>query len=438
MCEERKKCLNCGQENDKDSKFCVKCGKKLINEDCEEEKIEKEENIFLNILKALLIIIIIAVALAFLVVFINNLQENKTVLNKGDKKVEQVDTETALAEKEENQDETKQEEVNEEEPKFEEKEILNQVEDKTMLEGLIYDLYNLSRLNENVFPTTDQEKLDLLQLLAYDELIPNKSDGSGHYYFLSKEEADNILLSAIGSSINENNLYKSSISSYYESGNYYFSVRKRGKANQGPYTDIESIKQIDEYNVIIKGNTGIKDDYLGKILSCGDFEAKAKLNSSSIFSGFTIENIEFTNESFCEEKFNENTQYKTYVNKELGFSVDYPASWNLEDRNDEGIYKIIASTTDGDIRFNLLSIEKVGVLGYHGHEKSHFHGLIKYDHVSDNYFVLTEQDGGNIGYIYAIGDEEKAVGFSIIYPLDRKKELDPVIEKIYKSFKINI
>ena len=436
MCEERKKCLNCGQENDKDSKFCVKCGKKLINEDCEEEKIEKEENIFLNIVKALLITIIIAVALAFLVVFINNLQENKTVLNKGDKKVEQVDTETALAEKEENKEEIKQEEVKEEEPKFEEKEILNQVEDKTMLEGLIYDLYNLSRLNENEFPTTDQEKLDLLQLLVYDELIPNKSDGSGHYYFLSKEEADDILLSAIGSSINENNLYKSSISSYYENGNYYFSARKRGI--QETYTNIESIKQIDEDSAIIKGNTGIKRYNSGEILSYGDFKAKAKLNSSSIFSGFTIENIEFTNQSYCEEKFNEDTQYKTYVNKELGFSVDYPASWNLESKNDEGIYKTIASTTDGDITFNLLSIEKVGALGYHGHEKMHFHGLIKYDHVSDNYFVLTEQESGSICYIYAIGDKEKAVGFSIDYPLDRKKELDPVIEKIYKSFKTNI
>ena len=43
MSEERKKCSKCGQENDKDSKFCVKCGKELIYEYCEEEQMENKE-----------------------------------------------------------------------------------------------------------------------------------------------------------------------------------------------------------------------------------------------------------------------------------------------------------------------------------------------------------------------------------------------------------
>lgn len=191
--------------------------------------------------------------------------------------------------------------------KFEEKSITLNEEDKRILSMLIGEICDFKirevSKNENIIPTTDQEKLSLLRIMFCDcwlrpviDFNDYRSDNSYSKIAIPEEDVNKMLKDAFDSK--DITVKDQEDGLKYVNGNYELSLGNRG--DEYIVTDITKITQISETQVKIEGITkefgsSASGDYVMGYSE--NFEAIANINADSMFAGYTLISLKFVDSS---------------------------------------------------------------------------------------------------------------------------------------------
>ncbi|MGL5414797.1 MAG: hypothetical protein ACRDAU_03950 [Clostridium sp.] len=173
------------------------------------------------------------------------------------------------------------------------------------------------------------------------------------------------------------------------------------------------------------------------LAGCGMAVTKEKKVESSI-EKINVEEAENKGkESIGENELSEKIKeinYKKYNNERFGFSIEYPDYLKLmvDPDNGDGIQvgnEELKLTVSGG--YNVLnetpdSMERELVNGKDN---------ISYKEKGEDFFVASWAEGDMVIYQYKKIGKNMIQGFVIEYHKDKIKEFDPIVNRIYKSFK---
>lgn len=129
--------------------------------------------------------------------------------------------------------------------------------------------------------------------------------------------------------------------------------------------------------------------------------------------------------------------YYTYTNERFGFSIDYPSfltpgpppenNDGLEFKSADGMVSFAASGSNNALFYTIEDLYN-NQLNYIGVNPS-------YKHLGSNNYALSWEENGMIHYSYKILGEGSMNTFVFIYPSSKKEYYDPIVNRIYNSFK---
>ena len=129
--------------------------------------------------------------------------------------------------------------------------------------------------------------------------------------------------------------------------------------------------------------------------------------------------------------------YSTYTNTRYLFSIDYPSFLypGVPPTNNDGL---VFTSADGRVSLTASGANNAlfyTIQDFYNEDLSHLSVNPSYKHLGSNNYSISWEENGMIHYSYTILGEESVNSFNFIYPSSEKDYYDPVINRIYNSFK---
>ena len=150
------------------------------------------------------------------------------------------------------------------------------------------------------------------------------------------------------------------------------------------------------------------------------------------------EKVEYKNQQNKEvvkKEVPKSISYSTYTNGRYGFSLIYPSDFvkGPEPANGDGLQFTgengrVTLTASAGHNALMQSVQEMYEQAIQGKSCS-------YKNVGEDFFVLSWEENGVVNYEYRKVVNDIISGFIISYPKDMEDKYNPVVEKIYSSFK---
>ena len=128
--------------------------------------------------------------------------------------------------------------------------------------------------------------------------------------------------------------------------------------------------------------------------------------------------------------------YKNYTNSRFGYSISYPAD-----------FEVVVNPTNGD-GVRVASSDKQAVLSVYGgnmvnrtardmfeRDKKNIKGVIGYNVIESDWYVLTWKEDGKLYYQKELVGSKAHNGFTFSFPESMRGQYEPVVEELERSFK---
>ena len=129
--------------------------------------------------------------------------------------------------------------------------------------------------------------------------------------------------------------------------------------------------------------------------------------------------------------------YKTYTNKRFLYSIDYPSNLQFMGGGANGGGAVFKSS-DGRLELGVSGMNNATFqsIDYYYNEALKYANVTpSYSHLGKNSYTLSWEKDGIINYKYFILGKESFNDFSFSYPASEKDYYQPVVERMYNSFK---
>ena len=275
-----------------------------------------------------------------------------------------------------------------------------------------YEVNNFSEIAFNDFITTEQYKIENSTEDSMNINVDNT--------IIKIQKIDENTLK-----INDNNLKRVSEDEYNKSKNAIDKILPVVRNKFGNYKEFKGIKYFKDKLYYVYGYN------YGDIGNASYFDENGDLYNGN--PEFEVGDSGTTNGS------SKGLEYKTYTNNRYGFSIDYPNNLTQDSPPQNGAGQsfknadnsVVVSVSGSNNVFNETA------KSLYDKQLSNLKVKPDYNVVKENYYVISwEQDGSVYYEYYSVGGNNGSIqGFEIKYPSNQKKNYEPMVDKIYKSFK---
>ncbi len=212
---------------------------------------------------------------------------------------------------------------------------------------------------------------------------------------------------------------------WFKDNNFWYYLGDDGKMRTGWVKDKDQWYYLNGDGTMAT-NTTVDGCYLNNNGLIEETPTKAKQNNQS-----SDDNINTSSSN------NNGVTYKTYTNERFLCSIDYPS--NLQFITD-GADKSGAEFKSSDGRLTLgvggMNNATSQSIEYYYNQTLEYQKVTpSYSHLGKNSYTLSWEKDGMISYNYFVLGKESYNDFTFTYPASEKDYFEPVVQRMYNSFK---
>lgn len=131
-------------------------------------------------------------------------------------------------------------------------------------------------------------------------------------------------------------------------------------------------------------------------------------------------------------------EYYTYTDSKFGYSIDYPADFKYRE-NSSSDHLNTKIFSNGEAELLVSGINTIANFTIHDYYeraiiKASSRNVVGYKYLGDSWYVITYKSNGYIAYSKTLWGTGSNNQFILSYPVSKKDEYDPIVERIEQSF----